>query len=324
MIKEYYLYILSFFIFIFIFLYRKYCVYITFKNININYKKKEIWEDELDIYSISMPRYYNSSLKKKKCILLIGGYKDIPYVWNEIEKYFIQDKIDYYAPRTNGSGRSYFQIVNSKDWIISYIEAIHILQEQYETIDIIGFSTGAVIALYISQFKYKCEINNIFLCSPFLINNEDLLVKVIFSNNIFSKILNKLFCWIIRYHIKSKEGFKGYRNTFNEYYSTNDYCEIFGDLESETILLDFIKFRPKKIIANNIIILYSKQDKIIGDIDKQYDIIVKAFDNKLVDIIKIPSNINQNVTNYLNCGHVMFKESSEIIEDVYLNIKKYF
>jgi esterase/lipase len=270
-----------------------------------------------------MPKFYINSKKKKKCILLIGGYKDIPYIWNEIEKCFINDKIDYYAPRTAGNGRSFFQVISYKDWIITYLEAIYILQEQYETIDIISFSAGTIIALYLSQFEYKCKIENLFLCAPFLLHNDSFSINLLFSNNIFSKFLNTLYLYTFRFHPKSKEKmFSGYRSTYNDFYSINDYCELFGDIKSENYLFDLYKLRPEKILVDNIIILYSKEDHIIGNIDKQYNIINNIY-NKSIHIIKIPSNTNTNKTLNLKCGHVMFKEYSEIIYDIYENIKKF-
>lgn len=329
-INFYYLICVLFFIFIFIKFYRNYCHYQTFKKININYCQKEQWEKDLNIYSISMPRFYSNCLKKSKCILLIGGYKDIPYLWNEFEKYFINDKIDFYAPRTFGNGRSFFQVVDWKDWVITYLEAIYLLQEQYETIDIIGFSTGTVIALYLSQFKYKCIINNLFLCSPFLIYKKDFIIDIFFSSNIFSKILNKLYVWTLRFRFKSKNKFKGYRDTYNDFYSINDYCEEFGDVAMDTVLFDFIKFRPKQIFVNNIIILEPNDDDVIGDIFEQVKIINKVYksDNQ-IQIIQIPSYLSnstfQNKSNNLpkKSGHLIFKEKSEIIKDIYHNIKKF-
>lgn len=320
-------------LYIIILSYRNYCYYHTFKNIEINYKKKEIWEKELQIYSVALPRFYISSPKKKKCILLIGGYKDIPLVWNDLENYLIKDKLDFYAPRTFGSGRSFYQNSNWKDWVITYLEAIYILQEQYETIDIISFSTGTVIALYLSQFTYKCVINNIFLCAPFLLNKEHFSITLFFSDNIFSKILNRICAYTIRFHPKSTSKFAGYRDTHYHYNSINDYCEIFGDLQTETTLFEFIKFRPKTINANNIVILYPNDDDIIGDIKTQHNIISNIYNNfninKPVDLISIPSYLNKSEGFEENnklpkiCAHVMFKEHPEIIKDIYENLKKY-
>lgn len=311
-----------------IYTYRDYCCHHTFKKINQNFKQKEQWEKDLDIYSISMPKFFMSGLKKTKCILLIGGYKDIPYVWEEFEKYLIKDNIDFYAPRTCGNGRTFYQVVDWKDWVITYMEAMHVLQEQYETIDIIGFSTGAVIAVYLTQFKYKCKINNLFLCAPFLINKKYLSIDITYSPNIFSKIFNRLYVWTLRFRPKSINKFKGYRDTHNVMHSLNDYCEIFGDVLMETVLFDFIKFRPNTMHVSNVIILYPNDDSIIGNIHEQKKIISKVFTTKTIDIIQIPSyinDLNQHKHNLpTKSGHLMFKEKPEIIYDIYSNIKKYF
>jgi hypothetical protein len=316
---------------LYIYFYRYYCHYNTFKKINDKFEQKESWEKELEIYSISMPKFYTSGLKKPKCILLIGGYKDIPYVWEEFEKYLIKDKIDFYAPRTCGNGRSFYQIVDWKDWVLTYMEAMYILQEQYKTVDIIGFSTGAVIAVYLTQFKFKCDVNNLFLCAPFLTNKKYLSIDIIFGSNIVSKIFNKLFVWTFRFRPKSTGKFKGYRDTYNEFYSINDYCEIFGDVLMETVLFDFIKFRPSEMYVSNVVFLYPNDDTIIGDIGEQKNIISKVFTKKIIDVIQIPSYLNyseQNEKNEKNLpsksGHLMFKEKPEIIQDIYLNIQKYF
>lgn len=321
--------------------YRKLCHRLTFDSLNKNFKKKYKWEEDLDIYEVSMPKFYSNSIKKKNCILFIGGYKDIPYVWNDIEKLFINDGFDFYAPRTFGNGRSYYQITNWKDWVITYLEAIYLLQEQYESIDIISFSTGSVIALYLTQYNYKCKINNVFLCAPFLLFKPFTSIKLFFSKNIFSYLLNRLCTWTIRFHPKSKTKFVGYRDTHYEYNSVNDYCEIFGDLEMETTLFDFINFRPSVINASNVVIIYPNDDDIIGDIHEQHKIISNVF-NKSVDLISIPSYISNSLHNTQSniafnnieikldqnnlpnkCGHVIFKEHPVIIQDIYNNFKKY-
>jgi hypothetical protein len=305
-----------------IFIYRNYCDNITLKKNNENFEQKEQWEKELEIYNISMPKFYTKFPKKSKCILLISGYKDIPYLWNEFEKYLINDEIDFYAPRTCGNGRSFYQIVNWKDWVITYLEAIYLLQEQYDSIDIIGFSTGCVIALYLTQFKYKCTINNLFLCAPFLINKQNLSIDLLFSSNIFSKILNRIYAWTFRFHIKSIGKFKGCRDTYNEYYSLNDFYEMVGDIEMETILFEFIKFRPKSLFVNNIIILYPNDDDVIGNIHDQLKIISNVFTLKPIKLISIPSYLQTNKLSNKS-GHLMFKEKPEIIKNIYDNIKKY-
>lgn len=312
--------------------YKKYCQQITFDTIEKKFKNKHEWEKELEIYEISMPKFYTKFPKKDKCILFIGGYKDIPYVWKDIENLFILDKIDFFAPRTHGNGRKFFQIVNWKDWIITYLEAIYILQEQYNSIDIISFSTGTVIALYLTQYEYKCKINNVFLCAPFLLYKPFLSIDLFFGSNIFSYLLNRICAWTLRFHFKSKSKFAGYRDTNYDFNSINDFCEIIGDLEMETVLFNFVKFRPKKIIASNVVILYPNDDEIIGNINLQHKIISDIY-SKSIDLISIPSYLNNDYidtdtdTNQtdlpIKCGHVMFKEHPNIVQDIYNNLKKY-
>ena len=72
-----------------IFFFRKYCNYIVWNHINKKFNKTIQWEKDLDIYKVAMPKIYFGNYKKKsKCILLIGGFKDIPYVWEDFEKFY--------------------------------------------------------------------------------------------------------------------------------------------------------------------------------------------------------------------------------------------
>ena len=96
----------------------------------------------------------------------------------------------------------------------------------------------------------------------------------------------------------------------------------------ETVLFDFIKFRPKSMYVSNVVFLYPNDDSIIGDIGEQKNIISNVFTNKPIDVIQIPSYINNSEQIDKNLpiksGHLMFKEKPEIIQDIYSNIKKYF
>ena len=290
-------------------IYIKYCNYITFNRLDNLFPRILNWEEDLKIYSIAMPKFFTKNIKKK-CVLLISGYRDIPYIWSEIIPYFEKDNIDYYAPRTHGNGRSFFQDVEPDDWVITYIEAIYMLQNMYEEIDIIAFSTGSVIALYLSQFNFKCKINNIILCAPFLLKNETFTDYLVF-NSYFSYIINPLLNFIVSFRIKTPEiGFKYVRDTHNHELAQNDFYELCGFIKLETKLIKFNNLRPKCINANNITILHANDDQIIGDIYKQGDIIYNIF-KKDINIISIPSDSN------LKCGHVMFKEKPDIIKNIY-------
>lgn len=307
--------IFYFIIFIFIkTIYIKYCNYITFNRLNKLFPKKIKWEEDCKIYSVAMPKFFTNS-KKKKCILFISGYRDIPYIWSEILSYFKKDNIDYYAPRTHGNGRSFFQDVEPDDWIITYLEAIHTLEDMYEEIDIIAFSTGCVIALYLSQFNFKCKINNIILCAPFLLKNEGIIDYFLF-NSYLSYIINPLLELIFSLRIKTPEiGFKYVRDTHYDKNGETDFYELCGFIKQEIKLMKFKNLRPTNINANNITILYPNDDQIIGNIYKQHDIIHNIF-KKDIDIICIPSDSN------MKCGHVMFKENKYIIKNIYSHFYK--
>lgn len=304
-----------FFLYIFRILYKKYCIKLNFNRLDYYFPRTLKWEIELRIYKDAMP-IFKTNNKKKRCLLLIGGYGDIPYVWNQLIKYFDILKIDYYAPRTSGTGRAFFQNSTPTDWIITYLEAIKILENQYEEIDIMALSAGCIIALYLSEFDYKCKINNIILCAPYLLEKPSLLTDLIFSSNL-SFLLDNLIRLILPYRFKSKtKGMDYVRGVYNNHNGKYDYYDIVSYYETDRLLFKFKNTRPSKINANNIIILYTINDDIIGDINKQKNIIENIFD-KNIKMIQIPSNSK------LLCGHVMVKESDEIILDIINNIEKY-
>lgn len=265
-----------------------------------------------------MPIFHTKN-KKKKCILLISGYRDIPFLWNEIIKHFIENNIDYYGPRTFGNGRSFFQYSEPNDWIISYLESIYILQELYEEIDIIAFSTGCIIALYLSQFKYKCKINNLILCAPFLLKNYNLLHYIVFDSFI-SWFINPIINWFLPLRYKALDYYPYPRDINYIKSAENDFYELVGHFEIETKLMKFKNFRPKKIYVNNIIILNANDDQVIGDIYQQRFIINNIFLSN-IPIITIPTYKDKTLPQ--KCAHVMFKEDPIIIKNIFDNLIKH-
>lgn len=298
--------------------YYNFCIRKTFERLDELFPRKLEWEKELDIYSVALPKFYTSS-KKKKCVLLISGYRDVPYVWSNISKYFIENQIDFYAPRTWGKGRTFFQNSDPKDWVITYLEALTILQEQYEQVDIIGFSTGCVIALYLTQFQFKCRISNLILCAPFLIRADNTVYYWIFDSPI-AWIINPIINWLfpLRYKVASKYTYPRDVN-FDEHGRT-DYYELAGHFELETKLMKFKNFRPKRIFADNVVILYPNDDQIIGNIQEQKRIVENVWDNP-VPIIVIPNYGDISLPN--KCAHVMFKEHPRIVKNIWDNLTQF-
>ena len=67
---------------------------------------------------------------KPDTVLLISGFRDIPHMWDNYANYLNENKIAYYAPRTCGNGRSFFQQkVKWQDWVLTYFEAIILLSK---------------------------------------------------------------------------------------------------------------------------------------------------------------------------------------------------
>ena len=307
--------------------YYHYCVTKTFGRLDNLFPRNTEWEKELSIYSVALPRFY-TNIKKNRCVLLISGYRDIPYLWNELTEYFKLNSIDFYAPRTHGNGRSFFQESNPTEWIITYLEALKILEVQYEQIDIIGFSTGTVIALYLTQFKYKCKINNLILCAPFLLLNlNDPILYWTFESRI-SQIIQLLIKLIgpLRYKITTGNNYP--RDINFKPSAERDFYELASNFWLDCKLIEFKKFRPKEILVNNIVILYPNDDFVIGDIDEQRKILEQIWKSP-IKIITIPNYSNTKYNMLYDeiaptkCAHVMFKEHPSIVQNIFENLLQY-
>lgn len=304
------------FLYIFSLIYKLYAFRINFDHLNKYFPRANKWENDLQIFNAAMPLYYTKDKKKNKCILLISGFRDVPFVWSEIIIYFEKNELDYYAPRTHGSGRNFYQKVDPMDWVITYLEAIKILEKQYEQIDIIGFSAGCIIALYLSQFKYECKIRNIILCAPYLVNNTSMVQYLVF-HSYWSYLINPLVRFFIPYRIKYPcTGFTCSRDSHYSELAEKDFYDKVGYFEMENLLMSFKNTRPSFINADKILMLYPNNDHVIGNIFTQKNIVEHIFKKK-IPLIKIPSTSDEL------CGHVMFKENPNIIENIFDEIKFY-
>ncbi len=309
--------------------YYYHCVNKTFERLDNLFPRNLEWEKDLSIYSVALPKFFTTK-KKKRCVLLISGYRDIPHIWDELIVYFKEKSIDYYAPRTHGKGRSFFQDTNPKEWVITYLEAIKILEEQYEQIDIIGFSTGAVIALYLTQFEYKCKVKNLILCAPFLLlNQNDFAMYWTFESPI-STIIQLILKLIgpLRYKITFNNS--NPRDIHYKPSAEKDFYELAGNFWLDCELMEFKKFRPKQILVDNIAILYPNDDNVIGNVFEQRKILESIW-NQSIPLISIPNFSNLNITCLNNpiepiptkCAHVMFKEHPQIVKNIFENIYQF-
>lgn len=301
----------------------------TFNKINLNYRNLNFNDktmiNQLKIYPDNLSRSFTEK-KKNRVVLIVGGFRDTPKLWSKLEEYLQKSNIDYVIPRLMGFGRTYFQFnVNWQDWVISVMDELSILQNLYEQVDILGFSTGCNIGLYVSQFKWNCKINNIILSSPnFIPSPSDRIFKLILRSFILSNFFMNVYPVCHRPYegrIK-KDKFREENNKDNKFRERAESCpktNIFFEknfpLYSAVQMWIFQDILPKKINCNKIVIVKPNNDKIIGDIEEQKRLLIEKY-NKPTNLINIPSNPNLNV----KVGHNILNASDNILEDYYNQI----
>lgn len=276
----------------------------TFNRLNTKFGNDniDIYSD-LKIYNQSIPLYnYSTTNKKEKVLLLISGYRDVPYMWNNYCLYLKKKNIDYYAPRTTGNGRRFFQkSIKWEDWILTYFEAIIFLSKIYKNIEIIGFSTGCNIGTYlmgiewdkIKEFDKTTKFNNLILISP---NFEVAKKHKFYKNLLKSKIAYNLLNFICP--IGDKPNYNKKVEIDLRY--TDEISKIFYErsvfLESLNEVWKFSDIMPKKINIDNIIMYYGDYDSVVGDFYIQRKKLGLIF-NKKIKMYKLK-----------NCGHNLINE----------------
>jgi esterase/lipase len=277
----------------------------TFDRLNKIFSGNQICED-LKIYNASVPMYNFNHDKKDRVLLLIGGYRDIPNMWYNYVKYLDENKIDYYAPRTMGNGRTFFQKkVKWYDWVLTYFEAMIILSKIYKKIELVGFSTGCNISVYLASLDWKtierydssCIINNMILLSPnFQVNDKHVVYKNLLQNSFIYHMLNFILPVADKpsYDKNREIDLKYTKNITKIYYERSIY------LESLRELWRFSDILPENIYAKEVFIFYGDSDKVVGDFRIQRK--------------KIESIYSKKIKSYklTNCGHNLINEHPNI------------
>jgi len=277
----------------------------TFDRLNKIFSGNKICED-LKIYNASVPIYNFNHEKKDRVLLLIGGYRDIPNMWYNYVKYLDENKIDYYAPRTIGNGRTFFQKkVRWSDWVLTYFEAMIILSKIYKKIELVGFSTGCNISVYLASLDWKtierydssCIINNMILLSPnFQVNDKHVVYKNLLQNSFVYHMLNFILPVADKPNYdKNREIDLKYTKNINKiYYERSIY------LESLRELWRFADVLPENIYTKDVFIFYGDSDKVVGDFRIQ---------RKKIEIIYSKKIKSYKLT---NCGHNLINEHPNI------------
>ena len=199
-------------------------------------------------------------------------------------------KIDYYAPRTTGNGRMFFQRqIRWQDWILTYFEAIIFLSSIYKKIDIIGFSTGCNIAVYLSSiywndivnFDSTCKINNLILLSPnFISNPKHITYKKCMKSKVFYKLLTFLYPISLKPMPDKKTKCEidiVYKKDLDKIYYERSIL-----IESLKEVWDFCDTIPESIDINKIYMIYGDNDNVVGNFKKQKKLL-ETLHNKRTD-----------------------------------------
>ena len=275
----------------------------TFNRINKDYSeddmKNDVMINQLKIYPDNLSRSY-CKIKKEKILLIISGFRDTPKMWNKFENYLKFNEIDYIIPRIDGFGRSKFQYnLEWSDWVLSIMDEMAILQNLYNQVDILGFSTGCNIGLYISQFKWNCKVNNILMAAPnFLPNKGDIIFKNCFRNNFLAYLFTLIYPVCHRPYESRLN--KSNKNKINNSKNNIFYEKNFPSY-SAIQMWKFQDILPKKFNGSKIIMIKANNDKMVGDVEEQKLLIEKKL-NIDVKLLKIPSRKDCN----LKVGHNIF------------------
>jgi hypothetical protein len=193
----------------------------------------------------------------------------------------------------------------------------------YDEVDIIGFSAGCFIAVYLTQYNWNCKIRNLVLCAPYIVKKKTTTLYLVFDSWL-SPLIKHILKTIVPFRIKGNAtGLKYIRNIHYEPSAMSDYYELVGFFEQECTLMDMLKLLPNQIIlTGDVVILKPNSDHVIENVHYQKSILEKLT-NKKIDIIEIPNNIENINSNQLKCGHVMFKESPHIVKNIFDSIHKY-
>lgn len=154
--------------------------------------------------------------KQTKALLMLHGFSSSPAVY----RYFI-DKLDYYdaliVPVLPGHAASIedFEKIQASDWMAAVYAICDDLTQKYESVDVLGFSLGGLLASYLS---HHFKLNHLYLLAPAF----DLILSIPRSIQL-GKFLKSL-------------GFQSLRNAAGNLY-TSTHCEIaYRQLPISTII----------------------------------------------------------------------------------------
>jgi esterase/lipase/1-acyl-sn-glycerol-3-phosphate acyltransferase len=174
--------------------------------------KHEIFNQDLEIFNDDHRNYFDLEFSKDKSIgrpfilnieagdeklikkgaLICHGYKSSPMEVLELSSHIHKQGYEVYAPRLKGHGTSPLNLrdVTWKNWYDSVQRGFAFLQTSCSKTSVIGFSTGALLALMLAA-KNPDNISSLILINAPL-RLRDIRAKMVLGLNLWNETLEKL------------------------------------------------------------------------------------------------------------------------------------
>ena len=124
----------------------------------------------------------------ENCVVLIHGFGGGYYELENLDKFLTEKGIDSRFVQLAGHTGRYkdFMLVTRKQWIKSARKKIEEILEEYETVTIVGFSMGGLIATYMADLPVKSFI---FVNTPLKLSDAGKVVGNVVGS--FAQYANK-------------------------------------------------------------------------------------------------------------------------------------
>jgi len=127
-------------------------------------------------------------MKLENCVVLIHGFGGGYFELENLDKFLTGKGIDSRFVQLAGHTGRYkdFMLVTRKQWIKSAHKQIEAILEEYETVTVVGFSMGGLIATYMADLPVKSFV---FVNTPLKLSDAGKVIGNIFTS--FSKYAQK-------------------------------------------------------------------------------------------------------------------------------------
>ena len=294
------------------------------RNISLDdeFLKKKVFSDiydlDLEKYKNDFDKYYNKEFSKdfeigkpfflgdinsKKGVVLCHGYKSSPIQFMPMAKYLVNLGFLVYAIRLDGHGTSpeNMRDISWESWYASLQRGYGALNNLCDSVSLIGFSTGGLLALLkSSNVKKTGKLNSIISINSAL-KLKDIRTKLVPGINLWNDLLKKI-------NIKSArmEYIDDYSENPESNYTRN-YLKGVDELGQLMSICD----KRLRYVKTPILVIQADKDNVVAPISGK--IIFDKISSKKKDLKIMPFN-NHSIIN--NDGREkVFEEVKEFLKN---------